>query len=66
MARRRTTTDADASVESPDSIVADNGNQPESTPEATPKPRRTRKPTVAVDGDETTSIDAAAPDAAAA
>ena len=65
MARRRTTTDADATVESPESIVADNGNQPESTPEATPKPRRTRKPTVVADGDETSTIDAAAaPDVA--
>ncbi|MFM2413926.1 MAG: hypothetical protein RJB05_1102, partial [Armatimonadota bacterium] len=62
MARRRTTTDADATVESPESIVADNGNQPESTPEATPKPRRTRKPTVVADGDETSTVDAA-PDA---
>ena len=66
MARRRTTTDADATVESPESIVADNGNQPESTPEATPKPRRTRKPTIVADGDETSTIDAAAaPDVAA-
>jgi hypothetical protein len=51
MARRRTTTDADATVESQESIVADNGNQPESTTEATHKPRRTRKPTVVADGD---------------
>ena len=65
MARRRTTTDADASVESPESIVADNGTQSEPTAEATPKPRRTRKPTVVVDGDEKSTIDAAAPDAAA-
>ena len=65
MARRRTTTDADASVESPESIVADNGTQSEPTPDATPKPRRTRKPTVVADSDETSTIDAAVPDAAA-
>ncbi|MFM7188311.1 MAG: hypothetical protein ACKO14_10905, partial [Armatimonadota bacterium] len=43
MARRRTTTDADAAVEPLDSNVAETGTPVESASEVTPKPRRTRK-----------------------
>ena len=63
MARRRTTTDADAAVDSQESNVTDAGNQLETTPDVTPKPRRTRKSPVASTSDATSNEEAPAGDA---
>ena len=58
MARRRTTTDADAAVEPLDSNVAETGTPVESASEVTQKPRRTRK-TPAVATTDATSTETA-------
>ncbi len=65
MARRRTTTEADAAVEPLNSNVAESGTSTEAEPTVTPKPRRTRKAPTASASEETPAETAAGTDAQA-